>query len=317
MIILSKTALVYFFKIEVNTLGYVIINAQQKGGVGKTTDTVMEAVVASSLFNKKVLVIDTDLQGNATTFLAKTYKDLNINKSFMSCMEDGDLEAGLVHLGPNIDMIASDYDTRKFGDFLADKFKNTIDRTFYLKKLVDKLKDSYDFVFIDVPPSTDIKVDNAMACADYVIVIQETQQFAFDGSKKLVLTYLQTLADDFGDKINLQVAGILPVLLQARRSLQTKIVRETIEYFGKDNVFNNIINNHARLEWYTAQGVQFKDFHDKRIWALFADIFCELQARIESFEKTNDVINFHYDHQYINQNRLTPLGKEMTVNGFN
>ncbi len=53
MIILSKTALVYFFKIEVNTLGYVIINAQQKGGVGKTTDTVMEAVVASSLFNKK------------------------------------------------------------------------------------------------------------------------------------------------------------------------------------------------------------------------------------------------------------------------
>lgn len=297
-------------------MGYVIVNAQQKGGVGKTTDTVMEAVVASSFYNKKVLVIDTDLQGNATQFLAKTFQILTFNQSFMSCIEDGSLEKGIVSLSDNLDLIGSDYDTRKFGDFLDNKFSSISDRTFYLSKLVNKIKDRYDYIFIDVPPSTDIKVDNAMVCADYIIVIQETQQFAFDGSKRLVLTYLQTLADDFGDQVHFQIVGILPVLLQAKRPLHQKIVKETIEYFGKDNVFNNIVNNHARLEWYAAQGIQFEDYHDKRVWGLFADIFSELELRIKSFENTGDIENFTYAHQFITGNKLTSKGKAMTVSGF-
>jgi hypothetical protein len=59
------------------------------------------------------------------------------------------------------------------------------------------------------------------------------------------------------------------------------------------------------LEWYTAQGVQFEDYHDKRIFSLYADIFNELLKRIESFEKTGDVKDFHYEHEFINGNRLT------------
>ncbi|KRL03369.1 MAG: ParA superfamily DNA segregation protein PrgP [Liquorilactobacillus hordei] len=295
---------------------YTIINAQQKGGVGKTTDTVMEAIVAATIFNKKVLVIDTDLQGNATQFLSKTFGNPEIPNTLMACLEKEDLSLGIVNLSPKIDMIGCDYDMRNYTEFLDKKFKSLADKTFYLKKLLDKIKDSYDFIFIDVPPSTDIKVDNAMVCADYVIVIQETQQFSFDGSKRLILTYLQTLVNDFGDLINVQVAGVLPVLLQARRPLQQKIVDETIEYFGRDNVFNNIINNHARLEWYTAQGVQFEDYHDKRIFSLYADIFNELLKRIESFESTGDVEGFHYEHEFINGNRLTEKGKKLKLDGF-
>ncbi len=295
---------------------YTIINAQQKGGVGKTTDTVMEAIVAATLFSKKVLVIDTDLQGNATQFLSKTFGNPEIPYTLMACLTSGDLSKGIVKLAPKIDMIACDYDMRNYTEFLDKKFDNIIDKTFFLKKLLDKVKAAYDFIFIDVPPSTDIKVDNAMVCADYVVVIQETQQFSFDGSKRLILTYLQTLVNDFGNMINVQVAGVLPVLLQSRRPLQEKIVHETVDFFGKDNVFNSIINNHARIEWYTAQGVQFEDFHDKRIFALYADIFQELLLRIDSFEKTGDVVNFKYEHKYINGNRLTQRGKEMELDGF-
>lgn len=295
---------------------YTIINAQQKGGVGKTTDTVMEAIIAATVFNKKVLVIDTDLQGNATQFLSKTFNNPEIAYTLMACLSMGDLSKGIVTLAPKLDMIGCDYDMRNYTEFLDDKFNDVTKKTFYLKSLLDKIKDAYDYIFIDVPPLTDIKVDNAMVCADYVIVIQETQQFSFDGSKRLILTYLQTLVNDFGSLIQVQVAGVLPVLLQARRPLQDKIVRETIEYFGKDNVFNNIVNNHARLEWYTAHGVQFEDFHDKRIFALFADIFQELLLRIESIEKTGDVLNFHYEHEYINGNRLTDKGKGLVLNGF-
>lgn len=296
----------------------VIINAQQKGGVGKTTDTVMEAIVASTIFDKKVLVIDTDLQGNATDFLGRTFNLEKIDYTLMRCLEIGDLSKGIVELSDNLDLIGCKYDMRKYGDFLIEKFDNIYDRTFYMSNLLDAIKDRYDYIFIDVPPSTDLKVDNAMVCADYVVVVQETQRFSFDGSKRLVFSYLQSLVDDFGSKVKVQVAGVLPVLLQNRRELHKKIVNDTVSFFGQDNVFNTIISNHARLEWYTAQGIQFNDFHDKKMFALFADIFCELEERIQAFETQGDISDYIYKRRYLTKdNKLTKFGKGLDVNGLN
>lgn len=296
----------------------VIINAQQKGGVGKTTDTVMEAIVAATVFNKRVLVIDTDLQGNATDFLSRTFELKEIDYTLMKCLEDGDLEKGIIKLNSNLDFIACAYDMRKYGDFLIENFSSAYDRTFYMSKLLNAIRDRYDYIFIDVPPSTDLKVDNAMVCADYVIVVQETQKFSFDGSKRLVFSYLQSLVDDFGSEVKVQVAGILPVLLQNRRELHKKIVNDTVSYFGRENVFNTIISNHARLEWYTAQGVQFEDFHDRKMFALFADIFTELEERILNFENGIESASYIYKKRYLTKdNKLTKLGKEIEVNAFN
>lgn len=298
-------------------MAYKIINGQQKGGVGKTTDSCMEAIVAALIFNKKVCLIDIDLQANATSFLAKSFNVTEIEKTLMKCLEEGDLKPGIISLHENLDLIPSAYDTRKYGDFLIEKFDNVVDRTFYFAKLLKEIEHDYDYIFIDIPPSTDLKVDNAMVACDYVIVVQETQQFSFEGSQRLIFEYLQTLVDDFGDKVNIQVAGILPVLLQQKRPLHKQIVDKTIETFGRDNVFNTIINNHARLEWYPKIGLQFEDHHDKRMLALFCDIFCELEERIKSFEETGDVEGYRYENRYLVNNKLTKLGKAIDITGFN
>ncbi|CAD5902945.1 ParA superfamily DNA segregation protein PrgP [Carnobacterium maltaromaticum] len=298
-------------------MAYKIINGQQKGGVGKTTDSCMEAIVAALIFNKKVCLIDIDLQANATSFLAKSFNVTEIEKTLMKCLEEGDLKPGIISLHENLDLIPSAYDTRKYGDFLIEKFDNVVDRTFYFAKLLKEIENDYDYIFIDIPPSTDLKVDNAMVACDYVIVVQETQQFSFEGSQRLIFEYLQTLVDDFGDKVNIQVAGILPVLLQQKRPLHKQIVDKTIETFGRDNVFNTIINNHARLEWYPKIGLQFEDHHDKRMLALFCDIFCELEERIKSFEETGDVEDYRYENRYLVNNKLTKLGKAIDITGFN
>ncbi len=295
----------------------VIINAQQKGGVGKTTDTVMEAVVAATVFDKKVLVIDTDLQANATTVLSRTFHVEELPMTLMRALEQEDLRPAIVKLNDNLSMIPSGYDMRNYGDFLNETFDTLEDRTFYLKKLIDPLKADFEYIFIDVPPSTDLKVDNAMVAADYVIVVQETQQFSFEGSKRLIFEYLQILSDDFGEMITTQVIGILPVLLQKRRALHQKIVEQTEEEFGKDNVFNTIINNHARLEYYPRLGIQFEDVHDKKMFALFADIFNELEQRIALYEATGDIKDFTYHHLYVNDNKLTAKGKELKAHGLN
>lgn len=298
--------------------GYVIINAQQKGGVGKTTDSCMESIVASLIFNKKVLFIDTDLQGNGTTFLAKSFTITEMPKTLMKCLEDGDLSEGIVQLHENLDMIPCGYDMRKYTDFLIENFNTTEDRTFYLSRLLEKIKYNYDYIFIDIPPSTDLKVDNAMVASDYIIVVQETQQFAYEGSQRLIFEYIQTLVDDFGSLVKMQVAGVLPVLLQQKRTLHKEIVKSTLSTFGEENVFNTIINNHARLEWYPRIGLQFGDHHDKRMLALFCDIFCELEERIQLFETEGDIKQgYRYTPEYFVENKLTKLGKEIDIHGFN
>ncbi|MEB9697622.1 ParA superfamily DNA segregation protein PrgP [Bacillus thuringiensis] len=293
--------------------GHVIINAQQKGGVGKTTDSCMESIVASLVFNKKVLFIDTDLQGNGTTFLAKSFKIEEMQKTLMKCLEDGNLSDGIIKLHENLDMIPCGYDMRKYTDFLIENFKTTEDRTFYFAKLLDKIKYDYDYIFIDIPPSTDLKVDNAMVACDFVIVVQETQQFSYEGSQRLIFDYLQTLVDDFGNLVKMNVVGILPVLLQKKRSLHNEIVKNTIETFGEENVFSTIINNHARLEWYPRIGFQFEDHHDKRMLALFCDVFCELEERIHLFETTEDIADYKYIPKYFVDNKLTKLGKGIDI----
>ncbi|MDA1974287.1 ParA superfamily DNA segregation protein PrgP [Bacillus cereus] len=298
--------------------GYVIINAQQKGGVGKTTDSCMESLVASLIFNKKVLFIDTDLQGNGTTFLAKSFNITEMQKTLMKCLEDGDLSEGIVQLHENLDMIPCGYDMRKYADFLIETFNTVEDRTFYLSRLLEKIKYNYDYIFIDIPPSTDLKVDNAMVASDYIIVVQETQQFSYEGSQRLIFEYIQTLVDDFGSLVKMQVAGVLPVLLQQKRALHKEIVKSTIATFGEENVFTTIINNHARLEWYPRIGLQFEDHHDKRMLALFCDIFCELEERIHLFETEGDIEpGYRYTQKYFVENKLTKLGKGIDISGFN
>lgn len=293
-----------------------IIFGQQKGGVGKTTDTCMEAMVAALLMNRKTALIDIDLQGNASNFMTKTFGITSVPQTLMSALENGDLRPAIVHLTDNLDLIPAGYDMRLYTEFLTENFDNTHDRTFYLKKLIEQIEDDYDYIFIDIPPSTDLKVDNAMVACDYLVVVQETQQFSFEGSQRLIFDYIQTLVDDFGNDVPIQVAGILPALLQQKRPMHQKLVEETIETFGRDNVFNTIIQNHARLEWYPRIGFQFQDFHDKKMIALFADIFCELEERISLFETEGDILNYLYEPKYIVNGKLTPLGKEITLNGF-
>lgn len=294
-----------------------IIFGQQKGGVGKTTDTCMTALVSALLFNHKTLVIDFDLQANATSFLTRSFGIDSVPFTLMTALEKGDLRPAILNLNENLDIIPAGYDMRLFSEFLTESFNNTVERTFYFDKLLSEIKKDYDFIFIDIPPSTDLKVDNAMVTCDYLVVVQETQQFSFEGSQRLIFDYVQTLVDDFGTRVPIQIAGVLPALLQQKRPMHQKLVEETVSIFGRDNVFNTIIQNHARLEWYPRIGFQFDDYHDKKMVALFADIFSELIERIEIFEEKGDIENYIYKHIYLIDGKLTKLGKEIKLNGFN
>lgn len=304
--------------------GTVIINANQKGGVGKTTSTTSEAMVATlpdEEFNKKVLVIDWDMQANATSLLGKTFNK-NFPKTIYQAIYEENLESAIVELTDNLHMIAGGKDMSEYGDHLENLYPKTRrnwkkERTFHFSKLLDNIKYSYDYIWIDVGPSTDIKVDNAMVCADYFIITQETKTYSFEGSLDIINVYLQTLIDDFEDDFKGEVLGLLPFLLQPKRELHEEIIKNTKEAFGENFTFNAIVSNQKRLEDYPEFGVSVIDYHDRKVFALFSDIFCEIEERISLFEQYGDIPNdYKYKPKYLNGNKLTALSKKLNLETY-
>ncbi|MGH1756504.1 AAA family ATPase [Enterococcus hirae] len=311
--------------------GITIINANQKGGVGKTTSTTEEALVATlpnPQFNKKVLIIDWDIQANATSLIGKTF-DKNFPATIYQSIKDysnGDKEAltkATVKLTDNLYMIAGGRDMADFGDLLEDLYPKENDpmykkkRTFHFSNILETIKYDYDYIWIDVGPSTDIKVDNAMVCADYFVITQETKTYSFEGSLDIINEYLQTLIDDFGSDFKGEVLGLLPFLLQPKRELHESIIQNTKEAFGENFTFNAIVNNQKRLEEYPEYGVSVVDYHDRKVFALFADIFTEIEERIQLFEQYGDIPeDYVYSPKYLNGNKLTKLSRELDLAQF-
>ena len=315
---------------EIQRKSRVIINANQKGGVGKTTSTTSEAIIASlpnPEFNNKVCLIDWDIQANATSLLGKTF-DTNFPTTIYQAIVNQDLKSAIVELTPNLHMIAGGRDMSTYGDFLEMQYpydkkdpnsiaETKFKRTFHFFNLLKSIKDEYDYIWIDVGPSTDIKVDNAMVAADYFIITQETKTYSFEGSIDIIQAYLQTLNDDLGEYFKGEVLGLLPFLLQPKRDLHEEIIKSTKETFGENFTFDTIVSNQKRLEDYPEYGISVVDYHDRKIFALFADVFCEIEERIKLFETTGDIPeDYRYRPKYLNGNKLTPFSRNLDLSAY-
>lgn len=299
-------------------MGKIIVFTNLKGGVGKTSDTDIISLVASQLFNKKVLLIDVDMQANSTQNMSRTFGITSYPQSFVKAVENNDLRPAITNLSPNLDFIAGSHSAHELNDWILDHSSSKKARYLFLKKMVAKIKNNYDYIFFDVAPSTDNTVDAIMMCTDYIVAVQEVKRFSMDGTEMLINDYLAPMLEAFPNDAHFQVAGILPAILQNRRKQQKLNYQETIEKFGKENVFNTIIKHHDRIEGWGETGIALEEVADVKMWALFADLFCELEKRIASFEKTGDITDFNYVPQYYNsmQNKLLPLGKEIKRNGI-
>ena len=299
-------------------MGKVIVLTNLKGGVGKTTDTDMLSLVASQLFHKKILLIDVDLQANSTQNMSRTFKVSDYPQSFTKAVESGTLKNAICHLSSNLDFVAGSLGTHDLNEWIIDHSKNKKERYLFLKNMVDEIKDNYDYIFFDVAPSGDTSVDSIMMVSDYIIPVQEAKRFSMDGTAALIERYLTPMLEGFPDDAHFQVAGILIAILNNRRKLQMENVRETIEKYGRENVFKSFLKKHDRLEGFGETGVTLDTFHDRKIWAIFSDIFEELEERIEYFETTGDFTGYEYTPKYfdIYNNKTLDAGKEIPLNGI-
>jgi len=234
-------------------LSKIIAIVNQKGGVGKTTSAVnISAILAKK--GKKVLLIDNDPQGNATSGLGidknkeKSIYDVIINDTEM---EEVIVETGIKNLflcPSNINLAGAEVE-----------LVSMMSRELRLKEKLEKIEDNYDYIMIDCPPSLGLLTINSFTTADSLLVPIQCEYYALEGVGQLMNT--MNLVKRQLNK-SLYVEGVILTMSDARTNLSMQVINEVKNYF-KDNVYKTIIPRNIKLSEAPSYGMPITTYDPK------------------------------------------------------
>ena len=219
-------------------MGKIISVSNQKGGVGKTT-TALSLSAALGVLEKKVLLIDMDPQSNATSGLGVDSNEATLSSYNLII---GNAKASNIVIqtsSPNLDLIPAKIDLVG----LEIEIVNESSREYLLKNALEKIKEKYDFIIIDCPPSLGLITLNALTCSSSVIIPIQCEYFALEGLGKLLNTIkgVQKVHNP-----NLSLEGILLTMFDSRLRLSNQVKQDVKKHFG-NIVFNTIIPRNVSL----------------------------------------------------------------------
>ncbi len=225
-------------------MGKMISLVNQKGGVGKTT-TSINLSASLAYFGKKVLLIDLDPQGNTTTGIGMNKSD--IDKTIYDVLIGRcDIKEAIIHTEyKKLDLLAatvnlSGLDTEFFE---RSKEEPNFVKGAQLKNKIDPIRDEYDYIIVDCPPSLSIITINALTASNSVIVPVQCEFLALEGIRQLLNTIMMAQK-----QLNpgLEIEGVLLTMLDSRTTLGFDVVEEIRKYF-KERVYDTIIPRLVRL----------------------------------------------------------------------
>lgn len=249
-------------------MGKIMSIANQKGGVGKTTSSVNLSASLAEL-NNKVLLVDIDPQGNATSGVGVNKADVN-QCVYNVLVEDLPAEEVIIPTETvNLDIIPATIQLAGAEIELVP----TISREIRLKKSLEILKESYDYIIIDCPPSLGLLTINALTSSDTVLIPVQCEYYALEGLSQLLNTI--RLVQKHLNK-ELMIEGVLLTMLDARTNLGLQVIEEVKKYF-QDKVYKSIIPRNVRLGEAPSHGKPISTYDPK---SRGAQVYLELAKEV-------------------------------------
>lgn len=234
-------------------MGKIIAFANQKGGVGKTTSAVNIAA-SVGILGKSVLLIDLDPQGNTTSGVGINKKKLK-STSYELLIDEIDAAQAIVEtefknlsvIPSNISLAGAEFDLYQLDN-----------REYRLKKQLEAVKDNYDYIFIDCPPSLGMITVNALAAADAVIIPMQCEYYALEGLSQLMIT-IRKIKQLYNPE--LEICGILITMFNGRLILTMQVISELKKYYS-DKLFKTPVSRNVKLSEAPSFGKPVY-YHDK------------------------------------------------------
>ncbi len=239
-------------------MGRIIAIANQKGGVGKSTTTINLSAALAEM-GQKVLTIDGDPQGNTTSGLGLEKREVENSLyelilgqcDFESCVQDTVME-NLKIIPSNVNLAAAEIELIGINN-----------KEYILKEIIDEIKENYDFILIDCPPSLNMLTVNAMTTADTVLVPIQCEYYALEGLAELLRTI-----DLVQNRLNpaLEIEGVVFTMYDARTNLSLQVV-ENVKANLKQAIYKTIIPRNVRLAEAPSHGLPINMYDPKSVGA--------------------------------------------------
>ena len=237
-------------------MGKVIVFANQKGGVGKTTSAINIAAELGAL-GKKTLLVDNDPQGNATSGLGISKKSVR-KSTYSTILDPSTVKDSIVKtdfdrlyvMPSTLDLAGAELDLIDFND-----------RHKRLKTALDSIKDDYDYILIDCPPSLSLLTINALVAGDGIIIPMQCEFFALEGLSQLTVS-IRKVKQIYNP--TLELTGILITMYNGRLNLSVQVLDELKKYYA-DKLFKTSIVRNVRLSEAPSYGkpIRYFDRHSK------------------------------------------------------
>lgn len=263
---------------------YVIGNF--KGGVGKSTCAQMLGFESATVKQRKTLIIDTDMQGNTSDVMGLTHMNFNdgaqleykntINDVLMNGLP---AEEAIYNIVENLDIMPADISFELYQDWVKEKYPSTLAQIEHFANMLAPLREKYDAIYLDVPPSISVYSKSAMYFAEWAIIVLQTQVKSMRNAEQYI-EYMEFFTEEFNHDI--KVAGIIPFMLEKSDAVDREMYALAQETYG-EHLLKIVVLKNSRLKRYDGSGITIERTKtgrmkqwDKKAHELFVDILNEL-----------------------------------------